>query len=219
MSDKQANVESRVLSTTLEAPPKLPWVVITVGLVCAVNLVIGPVFPLYNEYVSYAFSNDWTKIPLACWMFVSYMFEHRNLGHLLVNLLFFYWLGWILESAIGSWRMAVFIAVAGINAGLAHYFANPELHAGVTGLSGVTWGLIAVIGVSAPFWGIGPLLLLGVLAANQVVGLLGATEATRPDYVLHLGGLGTGLLLGFFWLRKPIEEFKKTGLGRLLFSI
>lgn len=217
MSDNQ--VSTKVLELAEKTPPRLPWVVITVGLVCAMNFAIGPVFPLYNEYVSYAFSNDWTKIPLACWMFVSYIFEHRNLGHLLVNMLFFYWLGWILESAIGSWRMATFIASTGIIAGLAHYFANPELHAGVTGLSGVIWGLIAVIGAAAPFWGIAPLLIVGMLAANQVMGLLGATEATRPDYILHLGGFSTGLLLYLFWLARPIDEFKKTELGRLLFSL
>jgi membrane associated rhomboid family serine protease len=180
---------------------------------------IGPIFPLYNEYVSYAFSTDWSKIPLACWMFISYMFEHRNIWHLLINLFFFYWLGWMLESAIGARRMALFIAITGISAGLVHYGANPELHSGVTGLSGVVWGLIAIIIVSAMHWGVLAAITLGLLFGSQVNGLASATAGARADYILHLSGFLTALLLWVFWLKKPIDEFKQTEFGRTLFSL
>ena len=85
---------------------------------------------------------DWFPfVPL--WQLVTYGFMHQGLGHLLGNMLFLFFLGTMLEGAIGTRRFVVFYFVSIIGAGFCQLvlglFTSP---APILGASG---GVLAIV--------------------------------------------------------------------------
>ena len=72
------------------------------------------------------------------------MFLHASLLHLAFNMLVLYWLGTIVEHALGSWRFLLLYFVSGIagSAG-ALVFSNPT--AVTVGASGAIYGIMGAL--------------------------------------------------------------------------
>lgn len=129
---------------------------------------------------------DWYRL-------VSAMFLHASLLHLGFNMLVLWWLGTIVEQALGTWRFLLVYFVAGI--------------AGSAGALLLTGPTAITVGASGAIYGImGSLLILEWLStgsfAGQAMGLIVlnlALTVAIPNISLggHLGGLVGGIAATF----------------------
>jgi len=129
---------------------------------------------------------DWYRL-------VTAMFLHASLLHLAFNMLALYWLGTIVEQALGTWRFLALYFVSGI-AGSAGALALSDPFAVTVGASGAIYGIM------------GALLVLEYRAtgsfAGQALGLIVLNLALTfaiPNISIggHLGGLAGGILATF----------------------
>ena len=121
---------------------------------------------------------------------VTAMFLHGSLLHLAFNMLALYWLGTVVEQALGTWRFLLVYFVSGI-AGSAGALALSGPFAVTVGASGAIYGIM------------GALLVLEYRAtgtfAGQALGLIVVNLALTfaiPNISVggHLGGLAGGIL-------------------------
>lgn len=126
------------------------------------------------------------------WRLVSSGFLHLNLMHLAFNMLGLWWLGGMLEPALGRARFAALYAGSLLAGSLGVLLISPDTFTG--GASGAVFGLMAgaVVfqrgrGVDPMQSGLGGLLLINLLFTFA-----------RPGISIggHLGGLAGGALLG-----------------------
>jgi membrane associated rhomboid family serine protease len=126
------------------------------------------------------------------WRLITNAFLHENIEHIAFNMLLLYFLGRVLEPAIGSLRFAViyFTALLCSSFGVLVATAGPSL-----GASGAIFGLMgaAVVelrarGISIMQSGIGGLIVINLIITFSFPGIsIGA----------HVGGLIGGTLAGF----------------------
>ncbi len=131
-------------------------------------------------------NGDWYRL-------VSAMFLHAGLLHIAFNMLALYWLGTVVEQALGTWRFLLVYFVSGI--------------AGSAGALVLTGPFAVTVGASGAIFGIlGALLVLEYVAtgsfAGQAMALIVinlALTLTIPNISIggHLGGLIGGILATF----------------------
>ncbi|HEU4434156.1 MAG TPA: rhomboid family intramembrane serine protease [Pyrinomonadaceae bacterium] len=149
------------------------------------------------------------------WRFVTPMFIHINLPHLLINMFSLWMIGPYVEKLYGSAKFVVFWVVSGILSVVASYLTvRPDLASGAwgrflfksldvpsAGASGALFGLVGVLfvfgikfrrelpeGFKRAF-GVG---MVPIILINLVIGFLGRGFI---DNAAHLGGLVTGAAL------------------------
>jgi membrane associated rhomboid family serine protease len=124
------------------------------------------------------------------WRLVSAMFLHGSVLHLAFNMFALYWLGSIVEDALGSWRFVLVYFAAGL-AGSAGALLFSSPFAVTVGASGAIYGIM------------GALLVLEYLTtgsfAGQAMGLIVLNLALTfaiPNISIggHIGGLIGGIL-------------------------
>ena len=133
------------------------------------------------------------------WRFVSSIFLHADVTHILYNMFALVLFGLILESLIGSKKFAIVFFVTGIVANLvAVNFYDSSL-----GASGAIFGVIGALIVVRPsmtVWAFGmpmPIFIAGILwAAGDFIGLF---VPSNVGNIAHLVGMGAGLLIGAFY--------------------
>jgi membrane associated rhomboid family serine protease len=124
---------------------------------------------------------------------VTAMFLHASLLHLAFNMLALYWLGSIVEQALGSWRFLALYFVSGI-AGSAGALVFSDPFAVTVGASGAIYGIMGallVLEYRATGSFAGP--ALGLIVLNL------ALTFAIPNISIggHLGGLVAGTLATF----------------------
>jgi membrane associated rhomboid family serine protease len=131
-------------------------------------------------------NGDWYRL-------VSAMFLHAGVLHIAFNMLALYWLGTVVEQALGTWRFLLVYFVSGL--------------AGSAGALLLTGPFAVTVGASGAIFGImGSLLVLEYVAtgtfAGQAMALIVLNLAltfTIPNISVggHLGGLVGGVLATF----------------------
>lgn len=129
------------------------------------------------------------------WRLISAGFLHISLSHIALNLLALYFIGRLLERALGSWRFSGIFLLAVIGGNLTT-LALGQLQAISAGASGGIFGLFgAVIAVgylypTQPFW------RAQAKSMGLFVILSLATTIFTPniDLTAHLGGFVSGIL-------------------------
>jgi membrane associated rhomboid family serine protease len=154
------------------------------------------------------------------WQFVSYMFLHGGVMHILMNMLVLWMIGCELERYWGTKEFLRFYFICGIGAGLIHLlvsFLLPETpfvyppRVAVIGASGAIYGLLMAFGVLFPNRII-TLLLFFIIPINikvkylvTIAGLVvlysSLAYAKEPGgNVAHFAHLG-GMVIGFLYLK------------------
>ncbi|XP_073948022.1 rhomboid-4 isoform X2 [Choristoneura fumiferana] len=143
------------------------------------------------------------------WRFLTYMFVHVGVVHLLVNLLVQLFLGVPLEMVHRWWRVSL-VYLAGVAAGsLATSLTDPHVY--LAGASGGVYALIAahiatiIMNWSEMEFAIIQLLVFVLLAAvdvgTAVYDRYWGAGVQNIGYVAHLAGAVAGLLVGIGVLR------------------
>lgn len=143
------------------------------------------------------------------WRFLTAIFLHGSLTHLLFNCFALALFGSILESIIGGKKFLLVFFATGIFANVISFnFYNSSL-----GASGAIYGILGTLVVIRPFmmvWAFGfpmPMLLAGILWA--LGGVFGLFFPSDTGHIAHLSGMFLGIILGFLFRNHFIEFQKK----------
>ncbi len=142
------------------------------------------------------------------WRFVTSMFLHGSLPHLLSNLFALLLFGFILEKTIGSGKFLGVYLVSGILANLiAINFYSTSL-----GASGAIMGIIGTLAVLRPLmavWVFGMVLPMSIAAIIYViVDAVGVFIPSNIGHIAHLSGIFFGIVFGIIF-RINMEKQKK----------
>jgi membrane associated rhomboid family serine protease/Zn-finger nucleic acid-binding protein len=207
----------RPLPVEVENPARgTPWVVYGL-LLLLLALFLGQELEQIDTY-HYALvpgrtrhQGDWAGM-------FTYMFLHGGWWHLLGNAYFLYTFGDNIEDLFGRVRFAVFFAVAGVLAGLIHYWFATNTATPVVGASGAISGVLAAylwafprqrlfqtvlfVQLEIPMW-----VYLFVWVGYHIVMALFATGAAEEvAWFAHLGGFLVGIAVTPLLLRVRRRE-------------
>jgi membrane associated rhomboid family serine protease len=152
------------------------------------------------------------------WQFVTYMFAHGNISHILFNMLALYIFGTQVEQRIGTKEFLLYYFLTGILAGVfsfaVYYFTNVNVV--LLGASGAIFAIQLAYAALFPnsvisLWGIlplrAPVMVLGFTALEVFLSITGLQGGVA--HLTHLAGFGFGWL--YFLLRfgrNPWNMFK-----------
>ncbi|MDU8913984.1 rhomboid family intramembrane serine protease [Aestuariicoccus sp. MJ-SS9] len=168
---------------------------------------------------------DWALIPALVQNgqgetgFVTSMFLHGGIAHLLGNMLFLFIFGDNVEDEMGHVGFALFYLVTGIGAGVTHYLAAPYSPVPTVGASGAIAGVMGayllmfpkakvdILVIIVVFFRVFPIpawIMLAVWFAMQIFGGFGAqADQGGVAYWAHAGGFVIGLALTLpVWLKR-----------------
>lgn len=161
----------------------------------------------------------------VCMTFLSSMFLHGGLVHLIGNM----WTLWIfgdnVEDRMGALRFLAFYVLCGMLAGLVHWFFNPLSNIPSVGASGAISGVLSayfllyplariIVLVPVFFWpfffDVPAMFYLIVWFLGQIVGAQMAPQDPNVGgiaFEAHIGGFVAGLLLMPFFLRREQKQY------------
>lgn len=181
------------------------------------RLIVANVLVFFFQRIDPALTDALIFVPdLALsrpWTFVTYMFLHAGIFHILFNMLALYWFGGRVEERLGSNRFITLYVLSGIG-GAALSFITP--HVAILGASGAIMGVMMAYAMYWPrarffIYGVIPveawlLVVIYVITDIAGVGFGGGAVA----HFAHLGGLATGFLyVKWIDLRSPARAWKK----------
>lgn len=180
-------------------PSKTPWVTLALIALCLGAGVLGALRPDLAEGM--AFRPRTPRLDQA----VMSLFAHKNLWHLLGNMLFLAAVGPLVEFARGGLRLALVTLVSGL-VGVAAFWGLAQsagTDTALLGASGAVAGLVAFASVLfvktkvplLPNFGVPVWALTAIWVACQGLGALGAQAGAGVAYTAHLGGFLAGLAL------------------------
>ena len=195
---------------------KFKFYAIWLAVVCVVIFVLQVVIPGFTEMFvldKAAYQN------FEVWRFVSSIFLHGSVIHLVFNMFALILFGSIAERFIGSRNLLITFFVSGVVANI----ISVGFYDSALGASGAIFGIIGVLVIVRPLmtiWAFGlpmPMFIAGVLwVIGDLIGTYGFFVGNPMDNtgnIAHLTGVFVGLLMGVFYRRagaseKTIKKFK-----------
>jgi membrane associated rhomboid family serine protease len=146
------------------------------------------------------------------WMFVTSIFLHSNVSHLLLNLLALFFLGTTLERIIGNRNFAAIFLVSGVVGNIGYMLTASSPYVPVVGASGAIYGVLGTLAVISPFtlvwvYGSVPVPLIVVAFVWAFLDFTGLFTPSDIAYSAHLAGMLVGLVYGAyvrFTYREPV---------------
>jgi len=182
-------------AATLTSDPRLTYALIAINVIAFVAQMAGAsgldgrggtIFENGALFGPSVADGDW-------WRIVSAGFLHASLLHLLFNMYFLYFLGTLLEPAIGKWRFGLIYLVSLLGGSFGALLVSPE--AVTVGASGAVFGLMGAAILAMRARGIDP--MQSGLGLTLVINL-GITFLI-PNISIggHIGGLVAGGIVGY----------------------
>jgi len=165
------------------------------------NLPGGQLFADWALQGAAVSNGDW-------WRLVTAMFLHGSLLHLLFNMVALYWLGNIVEQALGTPRFLLVYVVSGLAGSAGALWFSPA-YAVTVGASGAIFGLI------------GALLILEYLATGSLMGQAMILILVNFAFTFavpgiskggHIGGLVGGIVASYALLRYRHGPYRNIGI-------
>jgi len=143
------------------------------------------------------------------WQFLTAVFLHGSITHLLYNLFALVFFGIVLEKIIGSSKFLILFLISGIFANIISFFWVPN----ALGASGAIMAIIGVVAVLKPMmtvWAFNlpmPMFVLAIIwVVGSVLGIFGFGDQ-NTGHLAHLSGIFIGLFYGFY-LRIKYKQTK-----------
>jgi membrane associated rhomboid family serine protease len=158
------------------------------------------------------------------WQFITYMFTHANMSHILFNMLGLFFFGTQVERRLGSSEFILFYLLTGFLAGLFSYLIY--IATGMYGvvLLGASGAVFAVLMAFAVFFPHAQIYIMGIFPVRAPVLVIGYTAIelfsqvfsvrSGVAHLTHLAGFGFAFL--YILIRigiNPIDVFRG-GSGR-----
>ncbi len=166
---------------------------IYLAIICIIFFILQSIFPGFTQ----ALVLNQQSFP-EIWRFLTSIFLHGSLEHLVLNMFALILFGLILEKLIGSRKFLLVFFVSGILANIvAVNFYDSSL-----GASGAIFGILGTLTVIKPLMAIFvygipmPMFLASIIWA--VIDILGVFYPQGVGNIAHLSGLAFGLLIGLY---------------------
>jgi membrane associated rhomboid family serine protease len=181
-----------------------PWVGRLIIANAVVLLLLMTLFPSRGVFQALQFSPATALI--RPWTFVSYMFVHANLLHLLGNMLMLFVFGTAVESRMGSRNFLMYYFFCGVGAAVFSLLLAGVMPVGAfVGASGAVLGVAVAF---AYFWPDAELIIfplpIPIKARTLVIGLVVldfiASRLWPNDGIAHIAHIG-GALFGYLFFR------------------
>lgn len=182
---------------------KFRFYALQLSLVCILVFIIQILFSGFTELFVL---NE--KAYIELWRFLTSIFLHGSMAHLLYNVFALALFGSILESLIGGRRFLLVFLITGI---LANIFAI-NFYESSLGASGAIFGVIGALIVVRPgmiVWAFGlpmPIFIAGILwTIGDIIGIF---VPSNVGNIAHLAGMFLGLIFGALFRTRHIENKK-----------
>lgn len=210
-------------NSRLSALERIPWFtwIITIGTVAmwcltayqvalasgarGLHNILANVFAdTQNADVLIAYGAKYNEAIIAgqYWRFITPIFLHANILHVVLNMLNFFILGLFIERLFGHLRFLLIYLVTGVISIIASFYFAPQDVS--VGASGAIFGLVGAYsifilvhrrafsrgGIPAIAW------LVAIIGLNLGIGLV----IPNVDNYAHVGGFLSGCLLGWFFV-------------------
>ena len=145
--------------------------------------------------------------------FITYMFLHGGIAHIVLNMFVFAIFGFPLEQAIGKRKLATVYFLSGFGSALFYILLMGVSDIPLLGASGAVFGVLAAYAFRFPrtwvyIFGLFPLpaavLIVFLLIEETFFGILGLQPGIANFG--HVGGIITGLLVMFYWKVRERER-------------
>jgi len=144
------------------------------------------------------------------WRFLTSIFLHGSLLHLLYNLLALALFGSILEKLIGGRRFLLVFFLSGLLANL----VSVNFYESSLGASGAIYGILGCLAVIKPrmmVWTYGMPLPMFLASVIWIIGsVLGVFMPSNIGHIAHLSGIIVGLVFGISIIRKMPRKISYT---------
>ena len=177
------------------------WMLLVLVFVFILQVLFDPLTYVLALYPPGVFSRSW--------QFVTAIFVHGGLDHLLQNLLALGIFGILLEKVIGSWKWAVVFILGGIAGNIAGFFFYPNALS--LGASGGIMALIGALAILRPklivYFG-GPMPIIVLAGLYILVDLAGFFSGAKSGigHAAHLAGFAVGIIFGILNHKKYHEK-------------
>ncbi len=165
-------------------------------LICLGAFILQIIIPGFTEFFDLNINAIYGR---QYWRFLTAIFLHGSLMHLIYNLFALFFFGLSLERIIESRRFLIVFLGSGITANLIGVNFYPES----LGASGAIYGVIGCLTVLAPLmfiWAFGMIMPMFVAAFIWVIGdIIGVFNPSDVGNIAHLSGVALGLLMGFLF--------------------
>lgn len=155
---------------------------------------------LYNEG---AFSLRYILQGQEWWRFITAMFLHANMDHLVGNMLMLYVAGELVEKYVGKWKFAILYFFSGISGSMlyaAYEFSTGSFRDSI-GASGAVFGVIgALLVIVIRHRGKYADITIGRMIFMIVYMMYMGLRASNVNNAAHIGGLLGGMVLTVFYM-------------------
>ncbi|HEX6135107.1 MAG TPA: rhomboid family intramembrane serine protease [Longimicrobiales bacterium] len=158
-----------------------------------------------------------SRILVAPWTLVTYMFAHGNFWHLFWNMLGLFFFGPPLEQRWGSTQFIKYYFICGLGGAALSFLFAPM--SPIIGASAAVYGVMLAFAMSWPdapiyIWGILPVKAKYLVAVLAVFSILSMVQPSGGNiaHAAHLGGFAAG----FLYLRLGSPGGGMGGLRRML---
>jgi len=173
--------------------------------ICIIVFLIQIVIPGFTE--SFMLTENAFIMP---WQFLTAVFLHGSITHLLFNLFALFLFGLILEGIIGSKKFFWLFMISGIFANLISFFWYPN-SLGASGAIYAVMGCLAVLRPGMTVWAFNlpmPMFIAAILwMLGSIMGIFGLGDQ-GIGYLAHLSGLFLGIFYGLY-LRLRYNKTRK----------
>lgn len=171
-------------------------------LIISVVFILQIIIPKFTELFVL---NQKAPTNFQFWRYLTSIFLHGSLTHLLFNLFALFFFGIILEKEVGSRNFLIVFFFSGILANLIAVNFYPSS----LGASGAIYGIIGALTIIKPLmmvWTFGlimPMFIASILwVTADVLRTLGAFGQTNIGSIAHLSGIAIGILCGILLRKK-----------------
>ncbi|MDL2229276.1 rhomboid family intramembrane serine protease [Treponema sp. OttesenSCG-928-L16] len=176
----------------------------TVLVLIGINILIFILQQIYPRFTFYAALNPVAVMHGWVWQFVSYMFAHGGVSHILFNMLALFIFGTQVERQMGSKEFLLYYFVTGILAGVFSfivYWFTGSYRVLLMGASGAIFAVQLAYATFFPnavvlLWGIiplrAPVMVLGFTALELFSSITGRQSGVA--HLTHLAGFAFGWL-------------------------
>ncbi len=147
------------------------------------------------------------------WTFVTSIFLHAGVEHLLFNMIALFFFGYSLENMVGRRLFVTIFLVSGVLGNLGYLVTSivglTDMLIPAVGASGAIYGVVGTIVVLTPFkrvflYGFFPIPLIFVVIFWVLFDLMGLFSPSGIAHGAHLGGIIVGVLFGSYIRRNMV---------------
>ncbi|MCL4436276.1 MAG: rhomboid family intramembrane serine protease [Thaumarchaeota archaeon] len=185
--------------------PKWTFIFIAVAVVCFVIQQFTDLWIYFAFFPALA-----VNMP---WMFVTSIFLHSGVEHLLFNMLALFFMGMSLERMIGHKAFAMLFIASGVVGNVGYMLTASDPMTPAIGASGAIYGVIGTLATLAPLmlifiYGIIPLPMVVAAVLWGLLDYIGLFDTSGIAHGAHLGGLFLGVAFGLY-LRWRVSDARR----------